>query len=109
MGNTYLSNLDNKELEPNFKWRDRKGNFYLVKDMETRHLFYTWLMIWNNAAPFKLRIWFKNRYSFPAFYTKEYMLKSFKHIYFELKKRSDLGFKCSQVVKQIEDFYKQKK
>jgi hypothetical protein len=33
------------------RWLDAKGQYWDVKDMETRHLFYTLRMIWNNRMP----------------------------------------------------------
>jgi hypothetical protein len=74
--------------------------------MKTKHLFYTWLMIWNHAAPIELRIWENHHYIFSPFYTKEYMLEAFKYIYFELKNRKDIGPKMLGVINRIESNYR---
>jgi hypothetical protein len=95
-------------IEKEFVWKcsDQRGGFFIpVSQMHTKHLFYTWLMIWNHAAPVELRIWFNHPYVFDPFYTKEYMLEAFRSMYFELKKRTDIGFKMREVITRIEANY----
>jgi hypothetical protein len=89
-----------------FQWRDRKGNMHYPKDMSTKHVFYAWLMIWNHAAPEHMRIWNNHKYRFPAHYSREYVLESFRELYYELKQRSDLGIKSKKVVNIIEGYYR---
>lgn len=93
---------------PEYRWRSHSGRFYQVKEMETRHLFYTWLMIWNHIAIEKNRIWFKHHYEFSGYYTMEYILESFRELYIELKSRDDVGFKSKQVMERIESMAKLK-
>ena len=47
------------EIAKPFVWKSSKSNGggeFLVTDMVSRHLFYTWLMIWNHSAPVELQI-----------------------------------------------------
>lgn len=88
-----------------FRWRDRGGEFHDPLQMDTKHLFYTWLMIWNHSAPPHMRIWANHAYVFSDFYTPAYMLRAFRATYYELKTRKDLGYKMAQVVKRIEGFF----
>lgn len=94
-----------KTIKIKFKWRDKNGIFHYVHNMKTKHLFYTWLMIWNHCCPKNIQIWFNHKYIFPSFYTKKYLLKAFKFLYQELKNRADLGFKSKQVIEKIESLY----
>lgn len=97
-----------KEVKKPFFWRSAAcngGGERSVKEMETKHLFYTWLMIWNHSAPQELRIWDTKRYVFGPFYTNEYMLEAFREIYIELKTRKDIGPKMKEVVSRIEANY----
>jgi len=100
----YKIKRKNKAVE--YKWRDRYANLHPPKTMNTKHLFYTWLMIWNHACPEKLRIWAKHKYQFDLkIYTKKYMLTSFQKLYYELKRRNDLGYKMKKVLLKIEGYY----
>lgn len=100
-----LTLSEKTETAAPFKWRDRTGAFLELREMSTKHIFYTWLMIWNHAAPEALKIWNTHQYTFSDFYTPAYMLKAFTQLYRELNKRNDLGFKSGQVVTQIEKLY----
>lgn len=88
-----------------FRWRDRTGGMLKPTNMSTKHVFYTWLMIWNHAVKPGYRIWDNHRYTFGSFYQPSYMLRAFAALYFEIKTRSDLGHKSRQVVKQIEGYF----
>jgi hypothetical protein len=61
-----------------FRWRDRKGNFYVPAQMETRHLFMTLVMIWNHTMPEDAVIvcsgaWQHHRYNLGPFYEQDYL------------------------------------
>jgi hypothetical protein len=95
-------------FEDEFIWRSAAcngGGKFSVTEMRTKHLFYTWLMIWNHAAPSYLRIWDNHHYIFSSFYTKEYILLAFKSMYLELKRRTDIGPKMLEVIARIEANY----
>lgn len=72
-----------------FKWRDRHGVRHAPADMETRHLFFTLRMIWNNTMPASCRLP-GNLYSFGPSYTRAYMLQAIRAITVELTKRTDM-------------------
>lgn len=85
---TRLSN----DLATEFKWRDQRGRFHPIKEMETSHLFFTFRMIWNHSMPAEARVGNRiQRYSFPSFYTTSYMREACLNIYPELDKRTDLA------------------
>jgi len=86
-----------------FRWKDREDRYHNPEEMDTKHVFYTWLMIWNHEAPDdSMRIWFTHRYQFSSFYTPKYMLKAFGVMYFQLKNRTDVGPKMKWVIARIE-------
>ncbi len=96
--------MENTIVKP-FMWKVNVfhgGGELSVDEMETKHLFYTFLMIWNHSAPKKLRIWEKRKYDFGPHYTPEYMFEAFKNMLFELTKRKDLGPKMLAVLQTIE-------
>lgn len=97
--------MSKKEVQKAFQWRANSGKFYYVKDMATRHLFYTWLMIWNHSAPREQKIMPHRSYTFGKFYTPAYMFEAFKQTYFELKSRTDLAFQFQEIVKKIESYF----
>lgn len=70
-----------------FKWRDRHHKFHAVKDMATRHLFYTLRMIWNHTMPETAQFHPFQRYSFGRFYTDAYMQDAIRAIVAELGRR----------------------
>jgi len=88
-------------VTPSFKWKDRQDNFYYPKHMETRHIFFTLLMIWNHVAPKEMQIEPFKRYTFGSFYTNEYMADAVKSLSAELKTRDDLTpyfIKCLKII-----------
>lgn len=86
-----------------FRWRTATGFMLPPKEMFSKHLFYTWLMIWNHAVPDEsMRVWGDHRYWFTPFYTPKYMLRAFRECYFELKQRTDLGPRMLEAVARIE-------
>jgi len=74
-----------------WRWKDRHDNMHAPRDMETRHLFYTFRMIWNHCAPPKARVGRNIQfYRFSPFYTADYMKQAVQHVWRELKTRRDL-------------------
>jgi len=76
-------------LVAGFKWRDRHGVHHDVSTMETRHLFYTLRMIWNNTMPAQCRLP-GNLYTFGPSYTRQYMFDAIRAIATEVANRDDL-------------------
>jgi len=73
-----------------FEWRDARGAFHKVREMETRHLFFTVCMIWNHAMPDDAKTHDYRRYTFGPFYTSEYMADAVRHTLRELLGRPDI-------------------
>ena len=78
------------DIQTQFKWRDRKGKFHKVEDMDTSYLFNTLKMIWNNVVPEQYRIEPIYLYDFGSFYTSEYMATAVSCIVNELNNRFDI-------------------
>lgn len=74
-----------------FRWRDRKGNFHYVTDMDSRHLFYTVRMIWNHSAPENVKLKPYKKYNFSKFYSNKYMANAIRCMTKELSLRDDLN------------------
>lgn len=75
---------------PQWRWRDREGGLHAPSEMETRHLFFTFRMIWNNFMPAHMRVGTVRLYSFNRFYTRDYIREATIRIGNELLGRSDL-------------------
>jgi len=73
-----------------FRWRDRKGNFFLPSEMQTRHLFYTLRMIWNHTMPLDAQFKHFKKYEFSKFYTEDYLKSAVYYITNELAVRDDI-------------------
>lgn len=59
--------------------------------MATRHLFFTFRMIWNHFMPFECKILPYRHYDyFTAFYTKEYLKEAVVEVGRELFARNDI-------------------
>lgn len=94
-----------KELTPPFVWvtSTKDGSRHLkVTEMKTRHLYYTFLMIWNHSAPKHMRSQRYIRHVFGARYTPEYMFEGFKAMYIELRERDDLTEEMIRTLRWIE-------
>lgn len=86
-----------------FFWRDRHGIRHLPARMETRHLFYTLRMIWNNTMPASARLP-GNLYSFGPTYTRDYMLSAIVAIVPELAARKDMTSEWRQQLQHMVDW-----
>lgn len=77
--------------EDNFVWKTKdSGVFLRPEDMETRHLFFTIRMIYNNTVPEEYRHPPVRLYKFGAFYTTEYMAMAVRALLEELSTRDDI-------------------
>ncbi|KVZ62224.1 hypothetical protein [Burkholderia ubonensis] len=77
------------QVDTTFRWRDRHGDKHDPAKMETRHVFNTLKMIWNNTVPAYYHVGRNVRlYSFGPSYTKEYMIKAVYQLGHELTKRT---------------------
>lgn len=73
-----------------FYWRDKDKKFHDPKEMSTRHLFYTFRMIWNHSMPKEARSEIYIKHRFAAFYSQEYMEEAIQFLGNELLSREDL-------------------
>lgn len=78
------------ELVVPFMWREHSGKFQNPKTMETRHLFFVLLMIWNHRMPVDARFTGYKKYYFSPFYTDDYFLDAIRHVTVELGTRKDM-------------------
>jgi len=79
-------------IAPGWKWRDRTGKFTSPMQMETRHLFFTLRMIWNNRIPAHMRVGTAVRlYTFSAYYTRDYFAQAILALGQEIMRRSDVA------------------
>lgn len=78
-----------------FRWRDRKGNFHIPAQMETRHLFMTLVLIWNHTMSDECGIdysgtWKHHRYNLGPHYDMDYLCIAICSIANELFTRDNL-------------------
>lgn len=88
------------EVSNTFRWRDRFGEHHDVKNMETRHLFFTLRMIWNNTMPAQYRLP-GNLYVFGKHYTKHYMVRAVRALAKELAGREDMAPEWQRQLQQM--------
>jgi len=88
---TDLVPLDRREVDLRWRWRSRDGEHHYPRDMETRHLFHTLRMVWNNRMPPHMRVGERIRlYRFGSHYSHAYLGKAVLQIGAELFRRTDL-------------------
>jgi hypothetical protein len=81
----------NKDVALNFQWRTQFGEMYYPREMVTRHVFYTWLLIWNHSCPAELVRPEGRKYDgFGKWYTPERLLTAFACMAEELTRRDNL-------------------
>ena len=73
-----------------WEWRTRGGEMVLPRSMETRHLYYTLRMIWNNFMPADMRVGNFRPYAFGRFYTRKYLQEAIGNLGTELASRGDI-------------------
>lgn len=79
-----------REIAHGWRWRDRQGQLHAPADMPTRHLFFTFRMIWNNHMPEAAWVGEVRLYRFGPSYTPDYMRDAVVAVGRELLKRDDL-------------------
>jgi hypothetical protein len=106
-----MEELADRELD-RFQWRTQEGKFLPPREMTTRHLFYTGLMIWNHSCPLELEYWKVHkkplRYRFGEFYTQEYMLQAARAIFAELSKRADLTSAQARALEELKMLFERR-
>lgn len=102
--NMILPNGERLPAHP-WRWRDRTGQFHRPQDMETRHLFYTLRMIWNNFMPPEMRVGAVKLYDFGPSYTKPYLADAIEHLYRELEKRTDMTQQWSDELNAMKQWF----
>ncbi len=106
MNATAIASLSAQSVDAGFHWRTRGGDFVRPANMETRHVFFTWLMIWNHACPEQLRRPEGRHYDeFDPHYTPAYMAQAFRVMFNELQARQDLRATWKTVVDEVLSSY----
>lgn len=81
---------ETKWLVPTWRWRDRNGRWLFPSDMETRHVFHTIKMIWNNFMPEHMAFRDARHYYFGPTYTMQYLKEALINLWAELETRKNL-------------------
>ena len=97
-----ITTLEGSKDITNFKWRSAGGRKYNPSEMETKHLFYTIRMIWNNFMPNPVPDNPKF-YVFGPTYTKPYMQDALISLGLELSKRKDIDDKFMKQILWMSD------
>lgn len=97
---------ESRELVAGFQWRTRGGELLNPAEMETRHVFFTWLLIWNHSCPKHLvRSEGKQYDGFDSWYTPSRMLVAFGVMMEQLSRRADLRPEWRRVVEEVIQSY----
>lgn len=72
-----------------FTWKDRSGVFHSPREMSTRHIFMTLMVIWNHVMPEEVRIyrsgrWVHHAYKMSAYYSDLYLATAIVELAAEL-------------------------
>jgi hypothetical protein len=89
------------QVKSEWKWRDKKGYFHAPRKMETRHLFCTLRMIWNNFMEPSMRVGKVRLYQFNPYYTRRYFAEAIVVIGRELQGRNDLTAQWKDELQQM--------
>lgn len=101
-----LSKTQKSQLEEGFRWRDRKGNFHDPSCMDTRHLYNTVKMVWNNTMPRHAMIGEPIFYKFDlALYPPKYMMEACFCMLNELDRRSDKTEEILAGLRKMQHFF----
>lgn len=93
------------KLDTTWRWRDRHGERHDPATMETRHLFNTLKMIWNNMVPAEYRVGYNVRlYNFGPSYTRQYMVAAVYHTGHQLAKRT-LTAEQLQILRKMQAYF----
>lgn len=79
-----------RDIAAGWQWRSKDGRFTRPEDMETRHLFHTLRMIWNNTMLAAMRVGNVRLYHFGPHYTTTYLADAVCYIGNELLARPDM-------------------
>lgn len=92
---------------PMWQWRDRYGDRHHPGQMETRHLFHVFRMIWDHTMPREAQTHFPNRYVFGPHYTKEYFADAIRFCGGELFRRTDreayMDYELERMMRWLQD------
>jgi hypothetical protein len=92
--------------DPDLIWNAKSGAVAL-KDMKIGHLYNTWRMLWNHAAPEEMKIGSHPQYKFSVLKCDHhFMIRAFLAMYSALKARwYELGTSMQDTVLLVEGFY----
>lgn len=99
--------LTSAALVPGWRWRSRDGTMHDPTQMETRHLFHTLRMIWNNWMPRHMHVGKRIQYYRfqPKFYPDSYMAEAIIHCWNELQQRDDLTRQWQHEIDEMRSWF----
>ena len=91
-----------RDVASRWKWRERTGAMVSPAEMQTRHLFFTLRMIWNNRMPAHMRVGRVHLYNFGPYYTRHYFSAAILAIGAELHTRTDMTAEWQAQYRQMQ-------
>lgn len=107
----FLQTMGRVELDPAWRWYSAIDRCWVhPSEMETRHLFFTFRMIWNHSMPPEWEVGYNvKRHEFGKRYTPEYMKQAVAQIGRELATRTDIDPLWQDELDQMAEFLKRAK
>jgi len=84
-----LNENEDFKPDPSFRWKAQSEGKLRVKDMETKHLFFSLRMIWNHSAPDRERVPPYRPWQLSSA-ASDYWKTALKELHFELMSRTNL-------------------
>jgi hypothetical protein len=94
-------------LVPGWRWRSRDGTLHDPAQMDTRTLYETLRMVWNNALPRDMHVGKRIQYYRfqPKFYPRRYMAEAIAHCWAEIQTRSDLTPQWQREIDEMRSWF----
>ena len=83
-------------------WQTQTGETWLISGMDTKHLFNSFLMLWNHLVDEQYQVWFNHKYV--QVLNEAVMIEKINQIYKELRTRTDIGYRSCEVLRRIEEW-----
>lgn len=105
MGITFF---DGGEVARGWRWRTAKEGDVLPAEMETRHVFYTLRMIWNNTVPEHMEVGVDPiYYRWGPRHPRSYLLEAVRHLGRELSTRQDMTPEWQRELAQMASWFRE--
>lgn len=102
-----LINVLPGQIDKDFRWRTKDGEQFLYpREMATRHLVNTLMMIWNHSMPVDARTPFYIQYNLGSYYTDSYLRQSIRQLALVLVGRKDLTAEHKRKLQHMLDYLK---